>query len=83
MKILCLIFTICLLLCMFWISVQSYDINLDGQVNAIDCVYVIRGELGMLHLNWFQKLRADVNRDGVIDGQDADIIGQYILHGGN
>ena len=55
------------------------DINGDYRVSITDLVIVHRIVLGMEHTP-LQRLRADLNRDGVVDELDMNILRTFILN---
>ncbi len=64
-----------------WVTTEgSGDVNLDGQVNALDVVGIVEHVLGTTPIQMEQALiNADVNGDGFVDTADAILIIQNIL----
>jgi len=54
------------------------DINGDYRVSITDLVIVHRIALGMEHTA-LQRARADLNRDGVVDMLDVEILHEYMI----
>ena len=54
------------------------DINGDYRVSITDLVIVHRIALGMEHTP-LQYIRADLNRDGVVDMLDVEILHEYLI----
>lgn len=60
---------------------QTYrigDLDCTGMVDVTDYILLKRSANGMLRLTASQKLRADINGDGVIDLQDAALLKKHI-----
>ena len=55
------------------------DINGDYRVSITDLVILHRITLGMDHTS-LQRLRADLNKDGVVDELDMNILHNYLLN---
>jgi hypothetical protein len=53
------------------------DINADYRVSITDLVITHRIALGMEHTA-LQRVRADLNRDGVVDMLDVEILHYYL-----
>ena len=50
------------------------DVNMDGDINSLDALLVLRFNAMMVELNETQKQAADVNSDGTINSIDALVI---------
>ncbi len=58
--------------------IQTYgDVNLDGTVSLADSVLLNKAVAGVVTLNDYAKLNADVNDDTYVDGEDALILLKY------
>ena len=72
-----------IILILLFLIVASYrpfgDINGDYRVSITDLVIVHRIVLGMEHTP-LQRIRADLNRDGVVDELDMNILHAFILN---
>lgn len=56
------------------------DINGDYRVSVTDLVILDRHLLGLEELTPLQRIRADLNRDDVIDHADLTILHTFILY---
>lgn len=54
------------------------DVDADGLVTAIDETEVVASITNPDLLNFYQKIRADVNHDGKVDNFDATLILKYL-----
>ena len=69
-----------ILLLLIVVSYRPFgDINGDYRVSIIDLVIVHRITAGMEHTP-LQRLRADLNGDGIVDELDLKILHTYILY---
>jgi hypothetical protein len=69
-----------ILLSLILLSYRPFgDINGDYRVSITDLVIVHRIALGMEHTP-LQYIRADLNRDGVVDMNDVKILQYYLAH---
>ena len=55
------------------------DVNGDYRVNIMDLYIIDKITLGMEHTP-FQRIRADLNRDGKVDELDMNILHNYVLN---
>lgn len=60
-------------------SLQSGDMNLDGQITSADAVLLARYLINLAELNEAQLSAADLNNDGVITSADTVLLAQYLL----
>lgn len=55
------------------------DVNLDGEVNVLDIIYIIFAEIHQILLSEEQYLAADMNSDGQMNILDIVLIVNFIL----
>lgn len=55
------------------IQVPDYygDLNADGQINIVDALFIAQYQVGNRTFNQYQELAADVDKNGIIDINDA------------
>lgn len=59
---------------------KSNDVN---GINSLDAARIRRYQLGLTSFTPNQLIAADVNRDNMVDWQDASLIQQYVISAGN
>ena len=73
-----LIIIVLVMACLF-ISPLFTDPNGDGHINAIDCAMVNWHLLGKRIMTPAEQYRSDVNRDGLVNQTDIDLMTDIII----
>ena len=56
------------------------DLNNDGRVDTTDLSYIKQAVKGSRQLDSNQKAQADLDFNGMIDSNDADLLNKYTTH---
>lgn len=55
------------------------DVNMDGQVNALDCITINRIINNTLDYSLIQYINADIDVNGTINQDDIELLSQEII----